>query len=204
MRPPGGAARRGGGGIRRGPRGSGRWRFALPTARKFASKGPRRRGSASCAFDAVRSVMLRVAPGVKVYLACQPARPRRGIGGRGADSRRRSLFGGSLRLRRQTRRLREDKRLEKGRFVRPPIVEGALQLTAAQLALLLEGIDWRRTVAPPRPERPRDRLSARSRHKDQAIPRDCGYAGGAGVLLRRVAVVQNRLQIGRASCRERV
>ena len=47
------------------------------------------------------------------------------------------------------------KRLEKGKFVWPPIVEGALQLTAAQLALLLEGIDWRRTVAPPRTERPR-------------------------------------------------
>ena len=41
------------------------------------------------------------------------------------------------------------KRLEKGKFVWPPIVEDALQLTAAQLALLLEGIDWRRTVAPP-------------------------------------------------------
>jgi transposase len=46
------------------------------------------------------------------------------------------------------------KRLEKGRFVWPPIVEGALQLTAAQLALLIEGIDWRRTVAPQAPERP--------------------------------------------------
>jgi hypothetical protein len=45
--------------------------------------------------------------------------------------------------------------LEKGKFVWPPIVEGALQLTAAQLALLLEGIDWRRTVAPPERERPR-------------------------------------------------
>lgn len=39
------------------------------------------------------------------------------------------------------------KRLESGRFVWPPIVEGRLQLTAAQLALLLEGVDWRRTVA---------------------------------------------------------
>ena len=47
------------------------------------------------------------------------------------------------------------KRLEKGKFVWPPIVEGALQLTAAQLALLLEGIDWRRTVAPPQTDRPR-------------------------------------------------
>ena len=34
------------------------------------------------------------------------------------------------------------KRLEKGRFVWPPIVEGALHLTSAQLALLIEGIDW--------------------------------------------------------------
>src|SRR5574337_702322 len=165
MRLPGGAARRGRGAIRRGPRGSVDGDSPCPRRASSHRRRPRRRGSASCAFDAVRSVMLRVAPGVKVYLACQPARPRRGIGGRGADSRRRSLFGGSLRLRRQTRRLREDKRLEKGRFVRPPIVEGALQLTAAQLALLLEGIDWRRTVAPPRPVRPR-----------------------------RVAVVQNRLQ----------
>jgi transposase len=47
------------------------------------------------------------------------------------------------------------KRLEKGKFVWPPIVEGALQLTAAQLALLLEGIDWRRTVAPPQTDRQR-------------------------------------------------
>ena len=31
------------------------------------------------------------------------------------------------------------KRLEKGRFVWPPIVEGALHLTSAQLALLSEG-----------------------------------------------------------------
>ena len=41
------------------------------------------------------------------------------------------------------------KRLEKGRFVWPPIVDGALTLTPAQLALLIEAMDWRRTVAPP-------------------------------------------------------
>ena len=40
------------------------------------------------------------------------------------------------------------KRLEQGWFVWPPIIEGRLQLTAVQLALLIEGIDWRRTVAP--------------------------------------------------------
>ena len=40
------------------------------------------------------------------------------------------------------------KRLEnRHKFVWPPIVDGALVLTPAQLALLLEAIDWRRTVA---------------------------------------------------------
>jgi transposase len=47
------------------------------------------------------------------------------------------------------------KRLERGRFVWPPIVDGGLILTPAQLALLLEAIDWRRTVAPALPARPR-------------------------------------------------
>jgi transposase len=46
------------------------------------------------------------------------------------------------------------KRLERGRFVWPPIVDGALLLTPAQLALLLEAIDWRRTVVPALPPRP--------------------------------------------------
>lgn len=41
------------------------------------------------------------------------------------------------------------KRLEKGRFVWPPLVDGGIVLSPAQLALLIEGIDWRRTVAPP-------------------------------------------------------
>lgn len=35
------------------------------------------------------------------------------------------------------------KRLEKGRFVWPSANEGKISLTAAQLAMLLEGIDWR-------------------------------------------------------------
>ena len=39
------------------------------------------------------------------------------------------------------------KRLENGKFVWPPIVDGSLKLTPAQLALLIEGIDWRRTVS---------------------------------------------------------
>jgi transposase len=40
------------------------------------------------------------------------------------------------------------KRLEKGKFAWPSQVDATLRLTPAQLALLVEGIDWRRTVAP--------------------------------------------------------
>ena len=46
------------------------------------------------------------------------------------------------------------KRLEKDKFVWPPLLDEQLHLTAAQLALLLEGMDWRRTVAAPVPQRP--------------------------------------------------
>ena len=46
------------------------------------------------------------------------------------------------------------KRQEKGRFVRPPIVDGAMTLTPAQLALLIEAMDWRRTLAPLLPAQP--------------------------------------------------
>lgn len=36
------------------------------------------------------------------------------------------------------------KRLERGRFVWPQANSGSVSLTQAQLAMLLEGIDWRR------------------------------------------------------------
>jgi transposase len=36
------------------------------------------------------------------------------------------------------------KRLERGRFVWPKVEQGRIALTRAQLAMLLEGIDWRR------------------------------------------------------------
>ena len=38
------------------------------------------------------------------------------------------------------------KRLERGRFVWPQAMSGSVALSAAQLAMLLEGIDWRRPV----------------------------------------------------------
>lgn len=36
------------------------------------------------------------------------------------------------------------KRLERGRFTWPQATQGTVSLTAAQLSMLLEGIDWRR------------------------------------------------------------
>ncbi len=35
------------------------------------------------------------------------------------------------------------KRLERGKFLWPQATDGAVSLTAAQLSMLLEGIDWR-------------------------------------------------------------
>jgi transposase len=44
------------------------------------------------------------------------------------------------------------KRLEKGRFVWPQAKDGAISLTAAQLSMLLEGIDWRMPARTWQPE----------------------------------------------------
>jgi transposase len=45
------------------------------------------------------------------------------------------------------------KRLEKGRFVWPLASEGAVAIAAAQLAYMLDGIDWRNPRHTFRPER---------------------------------------------------
>ena len=46
------------------------------------------------------------------------------------------------------------KRLEEGAFKWPPVTDGVMRLSAAQLAALLEGLDWTR-VHVPRIGRPR-------------------------------------------------
>ncbi len=46
------------------------------------------------------------------------------------------------------------KRLEKDRFVWPRTADVRLKLSPAQLGLLIEGIDWRRTVSPEPPKQP--------------------------------------------------
>ena len=114
--------------------------------------------------------MIQIAPGVRIYLACRPVDMRRGFDGLAADVAQilqADPYSGSIFVFRGKRgdylkMLTWDgsgmclfaKRLEKDKFVWPPIVDGSLKLTPAQLALLVEGIDWRRTVAPPTPDRP--------------------------------------------------
>jgi transposase len=44
------------------------------------------------------------------------------------------------------------KRLERGHFVWPHATHGTVNLSAAQLSMLLEGIDWRRVERTQRPE----------------------------------------------------
>jgi transposase len=44
------------------------------------------------------------------------------------------------------------KRLEKGRFIWPATVGGAVSLSAGQMGYLLEGIDWRNPQKTRRPE----------------------------------------------------
>lgn len=44
------------------------------------------------------------------------------------------------------------KRLERGRFIWPQATDGVVHLSAAQLSMLLEGIDWRHPVRTAQPE----------------------------------------------------
>lgn len=103
----------------------------------------------------------QLAPGTRVYLACAPVDMRKGFDGLSAqvaDVVRADPYSGHLFVFRGKRGdylkvLHWDgsglclfaKRLEKGRFVWPPVVNDSLHMTAAQLALLIEGMDWRRT-----------------------------------------------------------
>jgi transposase len=105
--------------------------------------------------------MISLAPGTKVFLACSPIDLGAGFNGLAAKVQQmigQDPFGGSLYIFRGKRgdyfkALYWDgsglwllaKRLEKGRFVWPPVVDGAMMLTAAQMAVLVEAMDWRRT-----------------------------------------------------------
>jgi len=107
--------------------------------------------------------MMQLAPGTQVWLSCRPTDMRKGFDGLAAEVKKVLLadpFTGHLFVFRGKRGDRIKilcwdgtglclfaKRLEKGRFVWPPIINERLHLTAGQLKLLIEGMDWRRTVA---------------------------------------------------------
>jgi transposase len=112
--------------------------------------------------------MIAPGPGVRVWLACGHTDMRKGMDGLavlvqqvlnedpfdGALFAFRGKRGGLIKL------LWFDgqgmclfsKRLERGHFVWPATGTGRVSLTPAQLSMLLEGIDWRVTVRPRRPE----------------------------------------------------
>lgn len=106
--------------------------------------------------------MQTLASGTRVFLALAPVDMRKGFDGLAAQVQQVLLhdpFGGQLYLFRSRRgdRLKGlwwdgtglclfAKRVERGSFVWPAVKEGAITLTSAQLAMLIEGLDWRRAV----------------------------------------------------------
>ena len=107
--------------------------------------------------------MMQLAPRTQVWLSCRPTDMRKGLDGLSSEVKNVLLtdpFSGHLFVFRGKRGDRMKmlhwdgsglclfaKRLEKGRFVWPPLINERLHMTPAQLALLIEGMDWRRTVA---------------------------------------------------------
>ena len=114
--------------------------------------------------------MISLAAGTKVFLACRPVDLRNGFDGLaakvqpmiGADPFSGHLFIFRSRRGHYLKGLYWDgsglclfaKRLERSKFVWPPIVDGAMTLTPAQFSVLIEAMDWRRTIAPPLPVQP--------------------------------------------------
>ena len=112
--------------------------------------------------------MIGPPPGTRVYLACGVTDMRRGFDSLSAQVEsvlNLDPYGGAVFIFRGRRgdllkALYWDgqglvlyaKRLEKGRFLWPQAKEGTVSLTAAQLSMLVEGIDWRQPVWTARPQ----------------------------------------------------
>lgn len=112
--------------------------------------------------------MIGLPPGVRVWLAAGPTDMRRGFDGLsrlvqevlGQDPFSGHVFAFRGRRAHLVKLLFWDgqglclyaKRLERGKFVWPTATEGAVPLTPAQMSMLLEGIDWRRTAWTAAPE----------------------------------------------------
>jgi transposase len=112
--------------------------------------------------------MISPSPNVHVWLACGHTDMRRGFDGLSSQVQQqlsRDPFSGELVVFRGRRGdlikilcwdgqglCLFSKRLEKGRFIWPQAKDGTVSLTAAQLSMLLEGIDWRMPVRTWRPQ----------------------------------------------------
>ena len=105
---------------------------------------------------------LTLPPSAKIYLSLAPCDMRKGFDGLSAQVRnilQLDPFSGAVFLFRGKRgdRLKAlvwdgsglcvyAKRLERGKFVWPRAHEGALRLSAAQLAMLVEGLNWKQAI----------------------------------------------------------
>jgi transposase len=112
--------------------------------------------------------VLTLPAGMRIYIACGVTDMRRGFDSLAAQVQavlNLDPFGGALFLFRGRRGdlikglvwdgqglVLYAKRLEKGRFTWPQAREGTVSLTPAQLAMLLEGIDWRMPAWTARPQ----------------------------------------------------
>lgn len=112
--------------------------------------------------------MIGPPPGTRVYLACGVTDMRRGFDSLSAQVEsvlKLDPYGGAVFIFRGRRGdllkglywdgqglVLYAKRLEKGRFVWPQAKDGTVSLTAAQMSMLLEGIDWRQPVWTARPQ----------------------------------------------------
>jgi len=115
-------------------------------------------------------VSLSFPPSTKIFLSLAPCDMRKGFDGLAAQVSqilRLDPFCGAIFLFRSKRadRLKAlvwdgsglclyAKRLEHGRFVWPRANEGALRLSAAQLAMLIEGLDWKQAIIHSEPVTP--------------------------------------------------
>lgn len=108
-------------------------------------------------------MILSLPPSAKIYLALAPCDMRKGFDGLSAqvcNILQLDPFGGAVFLFRGKRgdRLKAlvwdgsglclyAKRLERGKFVWPRTQDGAaLRLSSAQVAMLIEGLDWRQAI----------------------------------------------------------
>ena len=102
--------------------------------------------------------------GVRVLVASRPVDFRKGMDGLAAlakETLAQDPFSGTILVFRAKRSdrvkflfwdgtglLLVSKRLEQGAFKWPPITDGVMRLSAAQLAALIEGLDWTRVHVP--------------------------------------------------------